>query len=120
MDRFAQDVLLPGVEDTSRGGRLNRLLCLRLPPAPQLVALLDAPGELMFARKGEHTPALLEERRQAYLRMVTELPQGVVLDATRPLDEVTRAAAAAIWRTVAAATTQEDGDPRGGAPAVSR
>ncbi|MGY1636650.1 hypothetical protein ACI78V_08340 [Geodermatophilus sp. SYSU D00742] len=102
LDRFAQDVLLPGVVDTSRGGRLNRLLSLHLAPEPQLVMLLDAPGELMFARKREHSPGVLEERRQGYLALVSDVPNGVVLDATEPVDRVTRAALAAVWRTIVA------------------
>lgn len=98
LDRFPQDALLPGSVDTSRGGRLNLALSLRLSPRPDLVVLLDAPGEVMFARKGEHTPELLEERRQAYLRLVAGFTRSAVLDATRPAEEVTREALTAIWR----------------------
>jgi thymidylate kinase len=100
LDRFAQDALLPGGADTSRGGRLNLWLSLRLTPQPRLVLLLDAPGSLMFARKGEHTPELLEDRRQAYLRLVADLPHAAVLDATQPAVEVARGALGAIWDTV--------------------
>jgi thymidylate kinase len=100
LDRFAQDALLPGGADTSRGGRLNLELSLRLTPQPRLVLLLDAPGSLMFARKGEHTPELLEDRRQAYLRLVADLPHAAVLDATHPAVEVARGALAAIWDAV--------------------
>jgi thymidylate kinase len=100
LDRFAHDVLLPGVVDTSRGGRLNRQLSLWLAPEPDVVLLLDAPGELMFARKGEHSPQLLEQRRQGYLAMVTAMPQGAVVDATRPVDEVVRAASAIVWTAI--------------------
>jgi thymidylate kinase len=100
LDRFTQDALLPGGTDTSRGGRLNLRLAMALDPRPQLVLLLDAPGEVMFARKGEHSPELLEERRQAYLELVARFPESVVLDATRPEVEVARAALAAVWRTI--------------------
>jgi hypothetical protein len=100
LDRFAQDALLPGGVDTSRGGRLNQWLSLRLSPRTDLHLLLDATGEVMFARKGEHTPELLEERRQAYLRLVPELGATAVLDAARPADEVAGSALAAIWEAL--------------------
>jgi thymidylate kinase len=112
-DRFAQEVLLPGAVDTSRGGRFNRALSLWLAPEPDLVLLLDAPGELMFRRKGEHSPEVLEERRQGYLAMVTALPHGAVLDATRPIDDVTRAASAAVWRAISASSAASGASRRG-------
>jgi thymidylate kinase len=97
LDRFPQDALLPGGDDTSRGGRFNLFLATHLPPATQLVLLLDAPGQLMFARKGEHTPDLLEERRQAYLELVGGFRHAAVLDASAQADHVRRDALAAIW-----------------------
>lgn len=112
-DRFAHDVLLPGVVDTSRLGRVNRLLSLHLAPDPDLVLLLDAPGELMFARKGEHTPEVLEQRRQGYLAMVEALPHALVLDARRPLADVARAATAAVWRAVGGEPPVPRGPRRG-------
>src|SRR3954447_25240786 len=112
LDRFAQDALLPGSADTSRGGRLNLWLSLRLAPQPRLVLLLDAPGELMFARKGEHTPELLEDRRQAYLRLVADLPHAAVLDATQPAIQVTRSALGAVWAAVDQESTRSS--PVGG------
>jgi thymidylate kinase len=77
---------------------MNVVLSRWLAPPPGLVVLLDAPGELMFARKGEHTPELLEQRRQAYRSIVGHFPHAVVLDASRPLEEVTRRAVAAVWQ----------------------
>jgi thymidylate kinase len=97
LDRFPQDALLPGGADSSRGGRLNLFLSLKLTPPADLVLLLDAPGEVMFARKGEHSPELLEIRRQAYLHLVRQFPHEV-LDATRPVTEVHHAALSAVWR----------------------
>lgn len=60
----------------------------RLYPRPDLVIFLDAPGEVLFARKGESTVAELERRRQAFLRHGDRLNNFVRVDATRPLDEV--------------------------------
>jgi hypothetical protein len=97
LDRFPQDALLPGGTDSSRGGRLNLALALRLSPPADLVLLLDAPGALMFARKGEHSPELLESRRQAYLALMRQFEHTGVLDATQPRLEVRQAALAAVW-----------------------
>jgi thymidylate kinase len=101
VDRFAYDTLLPG-SGGSFGERVTSALAMRWTPAPDRVLLLDAPGEVMYARKGEHTPEKLEEWRQAYLTMAAGLPVPVtVLDATRPAEEVRRAAVAAVWDAVA-------------------
>jgi thymidylate kinase len=107
LDRFAQEAHLPGSTDISRGARLNLVLSQRLAPEPDLILLLDAPGEVMFARKGEHTPELLEERRQAYLGLVSGFLHAVVLNATRPQAEVTQSALDAIWRTVVDGSRRE-------------
>jgi thymidylate kinase len=71
---------------------------MRLNPHPDLVVLLDAPGAVMFARKGEHSAEVLEGRRQGYLALAARFPHSVVLDASRPADQVRTAALTAIWR----------------------
>ena len=98
LDRFAQDVLLPGSAAPGAAGRILSALALRLNPRPDLVLVLDAPGDVMFARKGEHSPEILEERRQAYLALSARFPHSVVLDASLPADEVRAAALAAVWQ----------------------
>ena len=68
--------------------RLHRWCLTHLYPSPDLVIFLDAPGEVLFARKGELTVAELERRRQGFLRQGERLPNFVRVDATRPLDVV--------------------------------
>jgi thymidylate kinase len=68
--------------------RLHRWALLNLYPQPDLVIFLDAPGEVLFARKGESTVEELERRRQAFLEVGRRLTNFVRVDATRPLDEV--------------------------------
>jgi thymidylate kinase len=68
--------------------RLHRWLLEHLYPRPDLVIFLDAPGEVLFARKGESTVDELERRRQAFLRQGARLPNFVRVDATQPLAEV--------------------------------
>lgn len=63
--------------------------CLdHLYPRPDLVIYLDAPGAVLFARKGELSVAELERRREGFLRQSTRFRNFVRVDATRPLSEV--------------------------------
>jgi thymidylate kinase len=68
--------------------RLHQWLLRHAYPRPGLVIFLDAPGEVLFARKGESTVAELERRRQAFLEVGRRLDNFVRVDATRPLEEV--------------------------------
>jgi thymidylate kinase len=64
---------------------------------PDLVICLDVPGEVSFGRKGEASVEWLERRRREYLQLATVLPgRFVVVDADRPVDEVTREVASLI------------------------
>jgi thymidylate kinase len=67
-------------------------------PAPDLVLVLDAPGEVLYARKGEHSADFLEQQRQQYIALRARLPEMIVVDATRDAERVRRDALAAIWR----------------------
>jgi len=69
-------------------GRLLRLL-----PKPDLVVYLDAPGEVLLARKGEGTAEALEQRRLEYRAIAPTVPRFVEVDATQPIEVVVRAVA---------------------------
>jgi len=71
-------------------GGFLRWLFRRL-PAPDLVFLLDAPPEVLHARKPELTLEETRRQRETYLNLVLRLPQGRVVDATQPPSEVLRA-----------------------------
>lgn len=73
---------------TSWERQLQHWLLTRLFPAPSLVIFLDAPGEVLYARKGELSAPELERRRQGFLRQGERLPNFVRVDATRPLETV--------------------------------
>jgi hypothetical protein len=60
----------------------------RLYPAPDLVICLDAPGQVLFDRKGEGTVLELERRRRGYLRMGERFARFERVDATLPFEEV--------------------------------
>ena len=98
LDRVPYDAQLPGSIDTSFGGRVSSALALSLTPQPDLLLVLDAPGEVMFARKGEHSVAVLERWRQAYLQLAERLPGACVLDATEPQDKVLNRGVALVWQ----------------------
>jgi thymidylate kinase len=83
---FAPEIAGTAPEPLDR--RAHRWLLQHLYPRPGLVLFLDAPGELLFSRKGESTAEELERRRQAFLRLGRSMPRFVRVDATRPLMDV--------------------------------
>jgi thymidylate kinase len=66
-----------------------------------VVVLLDAAPEVLFARKGEHDVASLAAQREGYRAVVESLRNGVVVDASRPTDEVVEDVIQAVWRAEA-------------------
>ena len=96
-DRYAYDALLPARWPLGRLGRLRRWLLGHACPAPQLIVVLDAPGELLHARTGEHGPVVLEAERRAYLRLARGRARAIVVDATHEPDRVRRDVTGAIW-----------------------
>jgi hypothetical protein len=109
-DRYCYDALLPRRQPLGRAGKVRRWLLGHACPAPDLVVVLDAPGETLFARKGEHSAAVLEEQRQNYLQLRSHIPQLLVVDATRNAETVRREVIGLIWRDCA----------RQSMPAISR
>jgi len=87
---FRFDFSLDGVDSDiwTFEKRLHRWFLTWLYPTPNLVIYLDAPAAVLFARKGEKTPAELEHRRQAFLRQGTRVRNFVRVDATQPLEKV--------------------------------
>jgi thymidylate kinase len=84
IDYYAYDINRP----RTFWQRVHGRMLMRWYPRPQLVIFLDAPAEVLFARKGEGTLELLEHRRQDYLALREVLPDFVIVDATLPLDQV--------------------------------
>lgn len=86
LDYHAADVA--AAERTLRR-RIHGWTLEHLYPRPDLVIFLDAPAEVLFARKGEGTLESLEQRRQDYLTLATLVRRFEVVDASRPLEAVT-------------------------------
>ncbi|MBW3541422.1 MAG: hypothetical protein KY476_14235 [Planctomycetes bacterium] len=100
-DRYGYDLLLPNAQHHRLRSRLRRWLLGRSCPAPDLVLVLDAPGALLFERKGEQTAAALERQRQEYRALCEHLPQARLIDAAAPLDDVRRAVTVQLWERFA-------------------
>ena len=113
LDRLAQDGMLGGGQAKSRLRRLSDGAALYVQPRPDLILVLDVPGEVMYARKGEHSPEVLEEWRNAYLELAAGLPAASVLDAGESESQVRRKASELLWQVVSggAADGQENPDP---------
>jgi len=77
--------------------RMKRWLLEAACPEPDLVILLDAPGNLLFERKGEHSPEWLEKQRQGYLRLAERVPQMIIVDAQQEAEALRREVISLIW-----------------------
>lgn len=86
LDYFAHDIA-PGVDrDVSR--RLHGLFLEKILPKPDLVVYLEAPAEVLHARKGEGTVDDLRRRQRDYEAAFERLPRVVRIDAAAPIDDV--------------------------------
>jgi thymidylate kinase len=71
--------------------RIHGWMLMHAYPRPDLLVLLDAPPEVLFARKGEGTLASLARRREDYLELGDAIGTDgsfEVVSATRSLDAV--------------------------------
>ena len=96
-DRYVYDARLPPRGSLLWLKRLYFWVLSRACPAPRMAVLLDAPGEVMYARSGEYDPVHLEAERRHYVRLATRIPRLVRVDADRPPDEVLRDAVSHLW-----------------------
>lgn len=78
--------------------RLHRWILTHAYPRPNLVIYLDAPAEVLFARKGEKNVEELETRRQSFLQLMKTNSNCCVVDATQPLSKVYEDVAARIFQ----------------------
>jgi thymidylate kinase len=78
----------PSSQEETPWRRFRRFFIRTFHRHPDLVICLDAPGAVVFARKGEFTPEYLEERRRLYLSLQSSVRNFAVVDANRDLDLV--------------------------------
>jgi thymidylate kinase len=77
-----------GKPDQRLTERFHRWCLATLYPSPDLTIFLDAPGEVLFARKGEATVEWLEARRQSLLAQGRGVQNFICVDATMPVTAV--------------------------------
>jgi thymidylate kinase len=70
------------------GTRLHRFILDRFFPRPDIVICLDAPAEVLVARKPELPPERIELLREGYLSSDQLFPQFFVVDVSQPKDTV--------------------------------
>ncbi len=69
--------------------RIHGFFLKYLYPKPDLIIYLDAPADVLFARKGEGTLELLERRRADYLQIKDVVKHFEIVDANQCLAKVT-------------------------------
>jgi thymidylate kinase len=95
-DFYAEDVGAPAASSRPVARRIRLFVLRHVYPRPDLTIYLDAPAEVVYARKPEGTIERLRQRREAYLALLPALPEHVVVDASLPADDVVNEVAAAI------------------------
>lgn len=94
-DYYAHHIA-PSAPKRTLAGRIHGFLLSHVYPKPDLVICLDAPAEVLFARKPEGTVEAIERRRREYFQIRPFVKHFAVVDATQPEEDVTRAVAALI------------------------
>jgi thymidylate kinase len=76
--------------------RIHGFVLQHLYPKPDLAVCLDAPAEVLYARKPEGTIERVRQKREECLALRDLFPEFVVVDAAMPEDEVVHEIAVAI------------------------
>jgi thymidylate kinase len=95
----------------------------RMAPGPDLVILLDAPPEVLRARKQEVSPSEVARQRAAYVELARSLRSAVVVNAAQPAEDVIHDAVAAIMDHLSRRTKKRLGifsKPGAGSPSSKR
>jgi thymidylate kinase len=94
-DFYADDIGPPqAARPLSR--RLHGFVLEHVYPKPDFAVFLDAPADVLYARKPEGTIDRVRQKRAEYLAVRDALPESVVVDAALPTDEVVSRVVAAI------------------------
>ena len=101
-DRYSAGSLVTAQQDGALHKRLRRWALQLICPPPDIVVYLDAPAEVLYQRKREHSPELLERQRQRYMKILDGVARTAIIDAHSGPEEVRRRVAAVIWRRYAA------------------
>jgi thymidylate kinase len=88
-DYYVHDIMR-GDQQRPLSKRLHGYVLEHFYPKPDLVIFLNAPADVLFARKAEGTLKALENRRQEYLQIKPLVKNFVTVDASRSEDDVVR------------------------------
>lgn len=101
-DRHPLEALAIDPRETRLARSLERLVVGRLLPWPDRVVVLDAPAEVMFARKGEHSPARLDAWRQGYATALSDPHRRATFVATDgAVETAVEEASSVVWDALA-------------------
>lgn len=95
-DRHPIEVLAVRPERTQPARTIERFIASRLTPKPDALILLDAPGEILFRRKGEHSTEVLERWRRNYAEVFVPLGATIV-PTTGPPKAAVAQASEVVW-----------------------
>jgi len=110
-DRHLLDTLVDPLRYRYAGPMwLLRIIC-KFIPKPHLVILLDAPAQVVQARKREVPVEETALQREKYLRLVRGMPNGRIVDASRSLGEVVASVNAILLDHMAARIKTKFGRP---------
>ncbi|WP_019504093.1 hypothetical protein [Pleurocapsa sp. PCC 7319] len=87
-DRYYHDLLVDTRRYRYGGSNWLAKLVGWLIPQPDLWILLDAPAEVLQARKQEVSFEETARQQEAYVKLVRSLPNGYIVDASRTIEEV--------------------------------
>jgi thymidylate kinase len=99
-DRYYHDLLIDPIRYRYGGPMWLARLIGKLMPQPGLWVLLDAPAEVLQARKQEVSFNETVRQRQEYMTFVRTQRKHVIMDASQPLDKVIADAECAINRAL--------------------
>jgi thymidylate kinase len=110
-DRYLLDVLVDARRYRYGGPPWLVRALWRVVPKPDLVILLDAPAEVLQGRKLEVSPEETARQREAYRALVGSLPNGHLVDAARPVEQVAAQVDAIVLDFLTRRTTRRLGIP---------
>ena len=87
---FYFDDIVADKKTTAAKKKLHGLFLKYFLSEPDMAICLDAPGEVVFKRKGEFTPEFMELRRNQYLSLKKVVKNFAIVDANRELESVVR------------------------------
>jgi len=99
-DYYASDIA-DGDPDRPFTSKVHGWILKNLYPRPDMMIMLDAPAEVLHARKREGTIESLEQRRQDYLEMRHHIDHFAIVSTEQPQEDAAREVAEIISRFAA-------------------